>query len=69
MEFIKKRILQATTTGKTETTKVGEYVIIPDTGVTYHMKICLESVVKDIGFFDSYDPTNINNSGNTINLT
>ena len=65
MEFIKKTILQVTTTGKTDTTKDNEYVIIPDTGVTYHMKICLESTVKDIGFFDSYDPIIVENNNDT----
>lgn len=62
MEFIKKTILQSITTGTTATTSGNKYIIIPDTGVTYHIKICLESIVKDIGFFDAYDSIIVENN-------
>ena len=64
MEFIKKTILQATTTGTTATTEGTKYIIIPDLTAIYHMKICLESDVNDIGFFDAYDPVDVVNDGN-----
>ena len=30
------------------------YTKIPDTGVTYNLKICLTQETEDIGFFDAY---------------
>jgi hypothetical protein len=54
MEVIKKRILQALTTGITATTGGNKYIIIPDLAAVYNIKIGLCSVVKDIGFFDTY---------------
>lgn len=59
MEFIKKTILQATTTGTTATTEGTKYIIIPDLSVVYSMKICLESNIEDIGFFDAYEHVNV----------
>ena len=38
----------------TETTATGGTIIIPDTGVTYYMKIGLKQVGHDIGFFDAF---------------
>ena len=57
MEVLKKKILQVLTTGTTATTGGTRYIIIPDLTVTYSMKIGIASVVKDIGFFDSYTGT------------
>ena len=56
MEILKKTILQAVTTGITACTGTTGtcYIIIPDTGVTYHFKIGLKQVAQDFGFFDSY---------------
>lgn len=64
MEFIKKTILQITTTGTTATTSGDKYVIIPDLRATYYMKICLESNANDIGFFDAYNSIMQNNNIN-----
>jgi hypothetical protein len=50
MEIIKKTILQVLTTGHT----TGGTIIIPDTGVTYAIKILLTQPAIDIGFFDAY---------------
>jgi len=56
MEVLKKTILQAVTTGITACTGTTGmcYVIIPDTGVTYYMKIGLKQVGHDMGFMDAY---------------
>jgi hypothetical protein len=53
MEFIKKTILQAVTTGTT-TGCTSCYVIIPNTGATYYFKIGLIQEAYDWGFFDAY---------------
>lgn len=57
MEFIKKTILQSITTGTTATTEGIKYIIIPDLTAIYYLKIGLESIENDIGFFDAYEPT------------
>lgn len=55
MEKIQKEILQAVTT---RTTSSGKIIIVPDLSVTYHLKIGLKQVGKDIGFFDPFiEPT------------
>jgi hypothetical protein len=54
MEYIKKKILQATTTGTTTGCTGTCRVIIPDTGATYCIRINLVQNTKDIGFFDAY---------------
>jgi len=54
MDVIKKTIKQAVTTGTTSGSTENEYVIIPDTGATYHMKILLQQEHNDMGFFDVY---------------
>lgn len=59
MEKLKKIILQAVTTGLTACTGTTGvcYVIIPDTGVTYNLKIGLKQEAQDIGFFDASGTT------------
>lgn len=52
MEIIKKTIKRAMTTGTTENCTGNCRVIIPNTGVTYHMKILLKTKANNIGFFD-----------------
>ena len=54
MEIIKKRILQAMTTGITTGCTGNCYVIIPDLTANYYVKICLTSDVRELGFFDVY---------------
>jgi hypothetical protein len=68
MEFIKKTILMAMTTGATapcsyRDPKTGILItgctattkyIVPDTGATYCFKILLKQNAQDIGFFDAY---------------
>jgi hypothetical protein len=55
MEFIKKRIYRVMTTGHTSgCTGTSCYVIIPNTGITYQLKINLVQDAQDIGFFDAY---------------
>lgn len=54
MEFIKKTILQALTTGTTATTEGTKYIITPDLTACYNMKVGLKTKVNDIGFFDAY---------------
>ena len=56
MEITKKTILQALITGTTATTNGTAIIVKPDLNACYHMKIGLKSIVKDIGFFDAYDP-------------
>ena len=59
MEKIKKTILQAVTTGITTCTGTTGtcYTIIPDLDAVYYLKIGLEQVSNDLGFFDVYkDP-------------
>lgn len=53
MEVIKKKILQAVTTG---TTVTGGTIIIPDLSVVYHLKIGLKQSGRDLGFMDAYVP-------------
>ena len=57
MEYIKKKILQATTTGTTTGCTGTCRVIIPDTGATYCIIVGLVQDAEDIGFFDAYDFT------------
>lgn len=66
MEVIKKTILQAVTTGITACTGTTGtcFIIIPDTGVTYNIKINLNSEIRDIGFFDAYTGGTIPYGGN-----
>ena len=66
MEYLKKIIQQAVTTGTT-TGCTNCAVIIPDTGVTYNIKFCLTSDSHDLGFFNTYDYTGI--TGTTISTT
>jgi hypothetical protein len=57
MEKLKKTILQAVTTGLTACTASTTgfcHIIVPDLSVTYHMKIGLKQVARDLGFFDAY---------------
>ena len=54
MEYIKKKILQATTTRTTTGCTGTCRVIIPNTGVTYHINFSLTQNIQDIGFFDAY---------------
>jgi len=56
MEILKKTILQAVTTGITTSSGSTDinYVIIPDTGVTYNLKIGLKQIGHDLGFMDAY---------------
>lgn len=54
MEYITKIIQQAVTTGAT-TGCTNCAIIIPDTGVTYNIKICLTSDSHDLGFFNTHD--------------
>lgn len=56
MERIKREILQAVTTGVTACTGTTGtcYVIIPDTGVTYHFIVGLTQDTRDAGFMDAY---------------
>lgn len=55
METIKKTFKQILTTGATTDQRAGYFLIIPDTGVTYSMKLLLTSDVTDIGFLDPVD--------------
>jgi len=64
MEVLQKTILQALTTGSTTGTTGNSYIIIPDLNAVYYLKINLNSVVEDIGFFDAFDET-YSYSGNT----
>lgn len=64
MEYIKKRILQITTTGTTSGCTGTCRIIIPDTGATYTMMISLVNDALDIGFFDAYDFTGV--TGTTV---
>ena len=54
MEFIKKTILRVMTTGHTTGCTGTCYVIIPNTGTTYQIKINLVQDARDIGFFNAY---------------
>lgn len=55
MEVIKKVIHQALTTGTTTGCTGGTcFIIIPNTGVTYYMKLSLVQEVKDLGYFNTY---------------
>lgn len=54
MEVIKKRILQAMTTGATTGCTGNCYVIVPDLTASYYVMICLTSNAKELGFFDVY---------------
>jgi len=56
MEILKKTILLAVTTGLTTCSGTTGtcYVIIPDTGVTYNIKIGLKQSAHDLGFMDAY---------------
>ncbi len=54
MELLKKTVLQALTTGATTGCTGSCYVIIPDTGATYNIKLLLTQDTDDIGFFDPY---------------
>jgi len=51
MERLKKTILQAVTTGKTNT---GGVIIIPNLYAIYHLKFGLKQLAHDFGFFDAY---------------
>ncbi len=51
MEVIKKRVLQAVTTGSTS----GGTVIIPDLTKDYYFKFLLTQDSHDIGFFDAVE--------------
>ena len=52
MEVIKKKILQALTTGKTESSTGNTYIIIPDLTKVYNIKFLLNQDVENLGFFD-----------------
>ena len=52
MEVIKKKILQALTTGKTESFTGNTYIIIPDLTKVYNIKFLLNQDVENLGFFD-----------------
>jgi len=54
MEFIKKIVLQAVTTGTTTGCTGTCRIIIPNTGATYYFKIGLNQEAHDWGFFDAY---------------
>jgi hypothetical protein len=54
MEYIKKKILQATTTGTTTGCTGTCRIIIPNTGATYGINFCLVQDAQDVGFFDAY---------------
>jgi len=56
MEILKKTILQAVTTEEISCTGTTGtcHIIIPDTGVTYYLKIVLKQLAHDFGFFDAY---------------
>ena len=54
MERIKKIIKQALTTGTTVQNGKVYYRIVPDMDATYNLKIQLNEVVRDMGFFDAY---------------
>lgn len=53
MEYIKKTIQQAVTTGAT-TGCTNCAIIVPDLTVSYYIKFCLTSDDHDFGFFDVY---------------
>ena len=55
MEILKKTFKQILTTGATTDQRAGYFLIIPDTGVTYSMKVVLTADVTDIGFLDPVD--------------
>ena len=65
MEYIKKTLKLALTTGTTHNSS-GQtiIVIIPDTGVTYNFKFSLSQSVEEFGFFDAYDFSGI--TGTTL---
>lgn len=63
MEVIKKTILRAMTTGRTETCNENCFVIIPDLTAIYHLKLLLTGEAHDIGFFDAYNPFPYDTSG------
>jgi hypothetical protein len=54
MEFIKKTIYRVMTTGHTTGCTGTCMVIIPNTGITYQLKINLVQDARNIGFFDPY---------------
>jgi len=60
MEFIKKTIKQAVTTGTTKNDDKNTFIIIPDLTVDYHMKVLLTSKSLDLGFFDTYNDSENN---------
>lgn len=51
MEIIRKTIMRAITTGKTETCNENCFVFVPDLTAKYHFKLLLTNQVKDVGFF------------------
>ena len=64
MEFIKRTIQQAVTTGTTTVDGVEYINIIPDENAIYNMVISLTSKNKNFGFFDVYDYSGV--TGTTI---
>jgi hypothetical protein len=69
MEFIKKTIQQIMTTGTTTGCTGTCRVIIPDTGVTYNIKLLLSQELSDIGFFDAYDFSGFTGTTGITNTT
>jgi hypothetical protein len=55
MEFIKKTIYRIMTTGHTTGCTGTCVVIIPNTGITYQIKLNLVQDAQDIGFFNPYE--------------
>jgi hypothetical protein len=61
MEYIKKVFKQILTTGTTFGTTSGQFVIIPNTGVTYNFNVLLSKDNVDLGFYDVINDVNENN--------
>ena len=61
MEYIKKVFKQILTTGTTSGLTSNQFVIIPNTGVTYNFNVLLSKDGVDLGFYDVVDGVNENN--------
>ena len=65
MEILKKQVKRIMTTGKTG----NDIYIMPDLSVDYFFKISLVSNTKDIGFFDTSNSEDTENSISTYNAS